>query len=506
MNFSFSTSNASLVHAQAQARRNAFNKFTCSQRSDLPVIDLSCMPKASKVGSFPNSIMKSLFKVLALLMAVSRMSDHTELIYAAISLPLRSSLSSERPMVSFPPSYNMYVIINPPSALHGRKKTQVCSIRLNQTMTSPKLQDLLSQIFNNIPKSTHFGLKVLPTNTPPPFSPQEELNILTDALARKAQTLLPPEMKPRSDCLHFPEQQISIVIQRNKVTSRLPYHIANVIHGPTITNYLSEKEKWTPLVFNSVSWDSFKIAFNKLTTARQIFTSKTIYRFWCTNARHKRDRGQNKELCFCGYEDEDLRHILTCQGTGALIFRIGSWAQFCTKMNKWKIHKDIWSRFDYGILHYNTVEVNVCLLVDYELLKKSPPSKDALRTSFKVYQSGKLMPIPKSRVRDVAFIFTISYIEESHKDLVGIKNMFYMHFQKLSEDCIVKDIPPSHCLPFVSSYCKEHQHMFCLNSQLWNDGKMSRKCVIQAVNKKSPKKSAGSIVISNNVDTFCRSL
>jgi hypothetical protein len=150
-------------------------------------------------------------------------------------------------------------------------------------------------------------------------------------------------MKPRSDCLHFLDQQISIVIQRNKVTSRLPYHISNAIHGPTITSYLSEKEKWTPLVLNSIAWESFKIAFNKLTTARQIVTSKTIYSFWCTNTHHKCDRGQYKECCFCGYEDEDLRHVLTCQGTGALIFRTGSWAQLRTKMNKWKIHKDIWS-------------------------------------------------------------------------------------------------------------------------------------------------------------------
>jgi hypothetical protein len=57
---------------------------------------------------------------------------------------------------------------------------------------------------------------------------------------------------------------------------RLPYHIANAIHGPTLTNYLSEKEKWTLLVFNSIAWDSFKIAFKKLTTAHQIVTSKTI--------------------------------------------------------------------------------------------------------------------------------------------------------------------------------------------------------------------------------------
>jgi hypothetical protein len=51
---------------------------------------------------------------------------------------------------------------------------------------------------------------------PPPFSPQEELNIFMDALAAKAQTLLPPEMRPRSDFLRFPDQQISIFIQRKK--------------------------------------------------------------------------------------------------------------------------------------------------------------------------------------------------------------------------------------------------------------------------------------------------
>jgi hypothetical protein len=53
----------------------------------------------------------------------------------------------------------------------------------------------------------------------PPFSPQEELNIITDGLSRRAQTSLPLEIKPRSDCLHFPEQQVSIVVQQRKVTS-----------------------------------------------------------------------------------------------------------------------------------------------------------------------------------------------------------------------------------------------------------------------------------------------
>jgi hypothetical protein len=56
----------------------------------------------------------------------------------------------------------------------------------------------------------------------PSFSPQEELHILNDGLATKSQTALPPDMKPRTDCLNFPEQQISLVIQHRRVTSHLP--------------------------------------------------------------------------------------------------------------------------------------------------------------------------------------------------------------------------------------------------------------------------------------------
>jgi hypothetical protein len=119
-----------------------------------------------------------------------------------------------------------------------------------------------------------------------------------------------------------------------------------------------------------------------------------------------------------------------------------------------------------SIYSHNTIEVNVCPLVDYALLKKSPPSKDAMRTSFELYQSSKVTSIPTSCVCDVEFIFTISYIESWHEDLVGINNAYYMCFQKISDDGVIEDIPNSHCLPFASSYCREHQHLFCLHSQL----------------------------------------
>jgi hypothetical protein len=95
-------------------------------------------------------------------------------------------------------------------------------------------------------------------------------------------------------------------------------------------------------VLNSIAWDFFKITFNKLTTAHQIVTTKTMFSFWCTNIRHKHDRGQFKECNFCGYENEDWRSCSHMSRNWCHIFCTGSWAQLRTKMNKWNIHTDIW--------------------------------------------------------------------------------------------------------------------------------------------------------------------
>jgi hypothetical protein len=89
-------------------------------------------------------------------------------------------------------------------------------------------------------------------------------------------------MKHHSYCPLFPEQQISIVIQHRKVTSHIPYHIANAIHGPKLTKYLYEKETWSPSVFIAITADSFNITFNNFTTVHQIFTAKKFLAFGVT--------------------------------------------------------------------------------------------------------------------------------------------------------------------------------------------------------------------------------
>jgi hypothetical protein len=168
-----------------------------------------------------------------------------------------------------------------------------------------------------------------------PFTQHEELNVRTVTLAERAQSELPSDMKPRHNALHFPEQQISIVLRQCKVTSKLPFHISNAIHGPPLQEYMIQKENWAPLVFESIAWEYLSIAFNKLASAQQFTTSKTVYSFWCTNSRDRHDRRQIKDCYFCGSEDEDWRHVLTCNGTCAIIYRTGSWADLRCLMARW---------------------------------------------------------------------------------------------------------------------------------------------------------------------------
>jgi hypothetical protein len=110
---------------------------------------------------------------------------------------------------------------------------------------------------SNMPEPIHSTLKSYwvegHAENGPPHSPQEELNILTDGIAGKAQTSLTPTMKPHSDCLYFPEQHIAIVTHQIKVTSHLTYIIYNAIYGLKLTKYLSATKKSSVALFQSMA-------------------------------------------------------------------------------------------------------------------------------------------------------------------------------------------------------------------------------------------------------------
>jgi hypothetical protein len=118
------------------------------------------------------------------------------------------------------------------------------------------------------------------------YTLQEEINMQTDNLAKKAHTNLPLEFKARHDCLHFPEHHISLLLNEKKVTSKITRHVLHIIHYPSLKKYLTEKEEWNECTWNEIAWSPFKIAFNKIPSARQPTITKMLFSFWCLNIRH----------------------------------------------------------------------------------------------------------------------------------------------------------------------------------------------------------------------------
>jgi hypothetical protein len=74
---------------------------------------------------------------------------------------------------------------------------------------------------------------------------QEDINMMADKLVGNACTNLPEEFKAKHDWLHFPEQQISLCLNGQKVTSKITRNIAHIIHRPELEAYLREKEDWS---------------------------------------------------------------------------------------------------------------------------------------------------------------------------------------------------------------------------------------------------------------------
>jgi hypothetical protein len=47
------------------------------------------------------------------------------------------------------------------------------------------------------------------------------------------------------------------------------------------------------------------------------------------------------------------RHVITCNGTGTIIYRTGSWAELRRDLAKFTIHQDIWISIARGLQHFD---------------------------------------------------------------------------------------------------------------------------------------------------------
>jgi hypothetical protein len=110
---------------------------------------------------------------------------------------------------------------------------------------------------------------------------------------------------------------------------------------------------WIQNTWEEIAWKSFKIAFNKTPMARQPTLTKLIFSFWCTNKRHRRNKGRIMQCCFCEHIDEDWKHILTCPGAGTTINRSESFDSLKLEQKHFDVQDDIWEAIDHGIKFLN---------------------------------------------------------------------------------------------------------------------------------------------------------
>jgi hypothetical protein len=54
-------------------------------------------------------------------------------------------------------------------------------------------------------------------------------------------------------------------------------------HGPTLRTYTRHKEGWSSYTYDSVAWESFAMAFNKLKSAQQTIMTEKILVFGAQN-------------------------------------------------------------------------------------------------------------------------------------------------------------------------------------------------------------------------------
>jgi hypothetical protein len=112
-----------------------------------------------------------------------------------------------------------------------------------------------------------------------------------------------------------------------------------------------------------------------------------------------------------------------------------------------------------------------------------------------MYQGGASDDVSTSCTSDVTYVFSQEYITDNNVDLSGIKNAYIIRFRLTNDNQTLDDLPHGHFKPFPSMY-PLHKNRFCLHRELWNSGKVLRRSLTSALNRKESGHAAGPIGVS----------
>jgi hypothetical protein len=161
--------------------------------------------------------------------------------------------------------------------------------------------------------------------------------------------------------------------------------------------------------------------------------------------------------------------------------------------------KDVCSNVRVGrvidIVSHNKVIVNWCPIMDYGHFKRSPLSDEILRAHVELYQGGASDELSTSCISEEEYVFSQEYITDNNVDLSGIQNAYIVRFRLTNDNQTLDDLPHGHFKPFPSMY-PLHKNRFCLHRKLWNSGKVLRRSLTSALNRKESGHAASLLGVS----------
>jgi exonuclease III len=173
--------------------------------------------------------------------------------------------------------------------------------------------DILQAIVTNIRTSSH-KLKLhhvkshQDKTSPVEHLPIEaQLNVLADNIANEMHNHPSPTKYNM-----IPGTGAYITINDNVITSNYNYHIRTQASSPQTRDHILQQENWTQTVFDSVAWDSHKMAIQRLYPQKK-FICKLVHNLLPTGKRVHRYGTQYAHQCpSCQQPNEDRIHVLIC--------------------------------------------------------------------------------------------------------------------------------------------------------------------------------------------------
>ena len=144
-----------------------------------------------------------------------------------------------------------------------------------------------------------------------------QLNVDADKLAGQYQE---QHGAAHPKVLLFPHAAAQLHSTEGTITSRLPFALRLLEHGPPLREYIINKNQWTPHIFHMINWESHAAAI-KAHNKQRIHITKMLHEVLPTNYHiHRGDPVRQRcPSCFAVKEDRD--HIIRCPATARNTWR-----------------------------------------------------------------------------------------------------------------------------------------------------------------------------------------